>query len=68
MKVVVSIETEDGKTKVFSEPISIRILNTGNTKGFFNDESIKELTDIFCGQIKENFPNLLRQYKEKKDA
>lgn len=65
MIVIVSIETEDGKKKVFSDPLSVRLINAEDSKKM-DKKTIDELTDIFCTQIKNNFPNLLKRYQEKK--
>lgn len=65
MKVIVSIETKDGKKKVSSEPISIRLIDAETSKKM-DDKTINELTDIFCAQIKNGFPDLLKRYQEKK--
>lgn len=67
MIVTVSITTEDGKKKVSSDPISVRLISEEELKKM-DDKTINELTDIFCSHIKNNFPNLLKRYQEKKNG
>ena len=66
MKVTVSIESEDSKIKVVSDPISIRLIDAEALKKM-DEKTINELTDIFCTQIKNDFPDLLKRYQEKKN-
>lgn len=67
MKVTVSIETEDSKIKVVSDPISIRLIDAEISKKM-DEKTVNELTDIFCSQIKNGFPDLLKRYQEKKNG